>query len=311
MTQITNLVFLLLCCPFVQTYTDSAINLLVRSSTSSDYYRYCIELAKLPNGQTVNVSDFGWYNPYLASSTIDACNATSLNTSLSSTLFSRTMLIIYKHGCTMTEQAWNVEQRFGQIALMIITDRQDTSYELTYNTTTMPVSIPVVMFLNSDFDNLKNRYENLNSIQLSIDYPVDVGRKFRPAVLLMFLLVLVVLLCGNFWAGDEFKRIMKEHDNDSSSQISSTNSSPRVDETAPVQIVTKQNSPRLSEDSEEKKLAILPMTCCFIILMIFFAVGWLLLLYYFPQVMIYVLQGNPIICITSYTCLELGCNYLK
>ncbi|CAF0972651.1 unnamed protein product [Adineta ricciae] len=301
MTQIINFVFLLLCCPFVQTYTDGAINLLVRSSTSSEYYRYCIELAKLPNGQTVNVSDFGWYNPYLVSSTVDACNAASLNTSLPNTLSSRTMLIIYEHGCTMTEQAWNVEQLYGQIALMIITDRQDTSYELTYNTTTMPVSIPVMMFLDSDFDHLKNRFEDLNSIQLSIDYPVDVGRKFRPAVLLMFLLVLVVLLCGNFWAGDEFKRIMKERDSDNCSQLSSANSSPRVDETAPVQVITKENSPRPNEDLEEKKLAILPMTCCFIILMIFFAVGWLLLLYYFPQVMIYVLQA--MFCISAFSSL--------
>ena len=49
----------------------------------------------------------------------------------------------------MTEHAWNVEQQYGkEISLMILTNRTNTHYELTYNTTTMPVSIPVLNFLD-------------------------------------------------------------------------------------------------------------------------------------------------------------------
>ncbi|UJR14001.1 hypothetical protein I4U23_001001 [Adineta vaga] len=307
--KIISIFFLFLCYPVVHCYTDEAINLLVHSNTASEDYRYCIELAKLPNGQTVNITDFGWYTPYLLSTTINACNLTNLNNSLPSSLPSKTMLIIYEHACTMTEQSWNIEQRYSQIALMIITERKDTSYELTYNSTTMPVSIPVLMFLSTDFNSMKNRFETLNNIKLSIDYPVDTSRKFRPAILLMFLLVFVVLLCGNFWAADEFKKNMKDSNAILSSQPSSADSTPRVDRTVPVQIVPKQNSPRLNNDSEEKGLAILPMTCCFIVLMIVFAVGWLLLLYFFPQVMIHILQA--MFCISAFSSLTRCFNRLS
>ena len=37
------------------------------------------------------------------------------------------------------------------------------------------------------------------------------------------------------------------------------------------------------------------MPYCVIVVILCFAVGWLLLIYYFPKVMIYILQGNVFI----------------
>jgi len=183
----------------------------------------------------------------------------------------------------MTEQSWNIEKQFGQqIVLMIITKRTNTKYQLTYNSTTMPVTIPVVIFWENDFIKMSKKYNNLSNIELSIDYSLNTRRTFRPAIILMFLLVLIVLLCGNFWAADEFKKKIQDQDMDTKSQLTS----------APVHIIAKQNTIAPSLGSQNKELAVLPMTCCFIIIMICFAVGWLLLIYFFPQVMIYILQGR-------------------
>ena len=63
-------------------------------------------------------------------------------------------------------------------------------------------------------------------IELSIDYPPEIPKKFRPAVLLMFLLVLFILICGNFWAADEFKRKIKNRNIDTQSESTSSNTSP-------------------------------------------------------------------------------------
>jgi hypothetical protein len=274
--------FLLLLSPIAHSYTDEAINLLVHSITTSDMYRYCIELAKLPNGHTVNITNFGWHLPYLASTSADACNISNLNNYLPSSFSSNTILILYEHECTMTEQSWNIEKQFGQeIVLMIITKRTNTQYQLTYNSTTMPVTIPVVIFWENDFIKINN----LSNIELSIDYPLNTPRRFRPAIILMFLLVLIVLLCGNFWAADEFKKKIQDQDMDTKSQLTSAN-------TTRVHIIAKQNTIAPSVASQNKELAFLPMNCCFIIIMICFAVGWLLLIYFFPQVMIYILQGR-------------------
>jgi len=275
------LFFLLLLSPIVHSYTEDSINLLVRSSKTSNIQRYCIELAKLPNDRIINITNFGWHIPYLSSPSVNACNISDLNTSLPNTFSSNTILILYEHNCKITEHAWNVEQQYGQqISLMIITNRTNTIYELTYNTTTMPVTIPVLIFWNNDFIKMNNKYPNLSSIELSINYPPDVSKKFRPAILLMFLLVFIILICGNFWAADEFK-------NRINNQLSITDDQPSS------QIITKQNSIIPNEIPQKKdESAVIPITYCVIILMICFAVGWLLLLYYFPTVMIYILQGK-------------------
>jgi hypothetical protein len=270
--------FLLLLPPIVYSYTEDSINLLVRSSTTSTIQRYCIELATLPNNRTVNITNFGWHIPYLSSSSVNACNISDLNTSLPNSFPSNTILILYEHDCKITEHAWNVEEKFGQeISLMIITNRTNTHYELTYNTTAMPVTIPVLIFWDKDFIKMNNKYSNLSSIELSIDYPPDTSRKFRPAILLMFLLVFIVLLCGTFWAADEFK-------NKINYQLSN--------EEPLFRIRTKRNSIEPNETSENKELAVIPITYCVIVLIICFAVGWILLLFYFPTVMIYILQGK-------------------
>jgi hypothetical protein len=287
------LVFLLLFPPIVHTYTDESINLLVRSSSTSAITRYCIELAKLPNDRIVNITNFGWHIPYLSSPSVNACNISDLNNSLPSSFSSNTILILYEHECKMTEHAWNVEQQFGSgISLMIITNRTNTRYELTYNITTMPVTIPVLIFWENDFIQMSNKYKNLSSIELSIDYPPDAARKFRPAVLLMFLLVFIILLCGNFWAADEFKSKIKNQRIDTDYQMSNMNPPPITNEDPLSHMIAKRNSITPSETSQKTEPAIIPITYCMIALIICFAVGWLLLLYYFPKVMIYILQGK-------------------
>jgi hypothetical protein len=286
--------FLLLLSPIVHSYTDESINLLVRSSTTSNIQRYCIELAKLPNGRIINITNFGWHIPYLASPSVNACNISDLNDSLPNSFSLNTILILYEHDCKMTEHAWNVEQQFGeQISLMIITNRTNTVYELTYNTTTMPVTIAVLIFWNNDFIDMNNKYSNISSIELSIDYPPDISKKFRPATILMFLLVFIILLCGNFWAADEFKNKINNQKIDTNNQLSYIYTPSSIpNDRSLSQITIKRNSITSSEISQKKESAIIPMTYCVIFLMICFAVGWLLLLYYFPTVMIYILQGK-------------------
>jgi hypothetical protein len=278
---------LLLFFPIVHSYTDESINLIVRPISTSNIRRYCIELAKLPNNNTVNITDFGWHLPYLSSRSVNACNISDLNSSLPSSFSSNKILILYEHECKMTEHAWNVEKQFGKgISLMIITNRTNTRYELTYNITTMPVSIPVLIFWEDDFNKMIKTYDNLNNIELSIDYPPDTTRKFRPAILLMFLLVFIVLICGNFWAADEFKDKINHQNLDTNSQLSGSNTAPLTNQRTRSEIIAKRNSVTSNE------LAIVPMTYCVIVLMICFAVGWILLLYYFPKVMIVILQGK-------------------
>ncbi len=277
----------------VQSYTQGAINLLVRSSTTSNIDRYCIELAKLPNGRVVDITTFGWHIPYLALPSVNACNISDLNNSLPNSFSSNNILIVYEHDCKMTEHAWNVEEQFGsEISLMIITNRTNTQYDLSYNTTTMPVSIPVLVFWKNDFHKMTKTYGNLNSVELSIANPPDLSKTFRPAIILMFLLVFVVLIGGNFWAADEFKSKIKTEDTNINNQLPNFNSSTITNEEPPSEIITKQNSIVPNEISQETEPAIIPMTYCVIILIICFAVGWLLLLYYFPNVMIYILQGK-------------------
>jgi hypothetical protein len=246
----------------VISYTDDSINLLVRSSNQSTVRRYCVELAKLPNGHTVNITGFGWHFPYLASPSV------------------------------------NVEKLFRKnISLMILTNRTDTSYALTYNTTTMPVSIPVLIFWQNDFNKINKTY---NNIELSIDYPLDMPKKFRPAVLLMFLLVLFILLCGNFWAADEFLRKIKNRNGNFQSESTSLNTSPIINdfrESNNIQnetIMPKENNNTHIENRTPRnnEPAIIYMPYFIIALILCFAVGWLLLIYYFPKVMIYILQGN-------------------
>jgi len=298
-TTVTVLLFLLF--PIhIFCYTNTAINLLVRSP--SDSTRYCIDVATLPNGRYVNVTYFGWRKPYLASSSVNPCDVSTLNQTFPNGFSSNTMLILYEHDCKMTEHAWNVQTAFGSnISLMIITTRTDTQYELTYNTTAMPVSIPVAVFWQEDFKKLQNRFKNFDTIELSIAYPPDDSRKFRPAVLLMFLLVFFVLLCGNLWAADEFKKkiqVDKPKENiqqtpppPTSSTLANTNNRPLT------RILSKNGSISPSEISStdvssKAEPAVIPITCCVIIIIICFAVGWLLLLYFFPSVMIYILQGK-------------------
>ncbi|CAF1102251.1 unnamed protein product [Rotaria sp. Silwood1] len=298
------LLYCLLFFPTVFSYTDESINLLIRSTLStSNMHRYCIELAKLPNNRTVDIKNFGWHSPYLSSPSVNACNISSLNESLPNTLPSNTTLIIYEHECKMTEHAWNIEKYYlgQQISLMIIINRTNTRYELSYNATLMPVTIPVLIFWRNDFIKMNNKYENLNNIELSIDYPFMMIRKFRPAILLMFLLVLFILLCGNFWAADEFKNKIRKQNLDTNHELSDLNTTSLTNERSISKILTKQNSITPNETSENNEPAVLPMTCCAIILIICFAVGWLLLLYYFPKVMIYILQ--VIFCIGAFSSL--------
>jgi hypothetical protein len=285
--------FLLLLPSIVHSYTEESINLLVRSSTTSKISRYCIELAKLPNNRIINITNFGWHTPYLSSPSVNACNISDLNNSLPSSFSSNTILILYEHECKMTEHAWNVQNQFGdRISLMIITNRINTRYELTYNTTVMPVTIPVLIFSINDFIQMNKKYSNFNSIELSIDYPPDASRKFHPAVLLMFLLVFIILICGNFWAADEFKNKINNENMDINNQLIKFNTRPLTNERPSCQIIPKRNSVTPSETSQYEEPAVIPVTYCLIVLIICFAVGWLLLLFYFPKVMIYILQGK-------------------
>ena len=301
------LLCLLFVLPTVSSYTDESINLLARSSSQDTVRRYCVDLAKLPNGHTVNISGFGWHRPYLASPSVNACNITDLQTSLPPSFVRNTLLVLYEHGCKMTEHAWNVEHEYGDdIALMVISNRSNIHYDLTYNTSTMPVSIPVLVFWQKDLDRLNRSYGgNFSSVQLSIGYPVYLPKKFRPAVLLMFLLVLLILLGGNAWAADEFKRKVRHGHGHVQSDSSSTNTSPvsisthdTVNHGTPDRTGSSNNAESRPIKTENDHLpkngepAIIYMPYCIIALILCFAIGWLLLIFYFPKVMIYVLQGK-------------------
>lgn len=296
--------FLLLISPLVISVTDDSINLLVRSSTNSTIRRYCVELAKLPNGHTVNITSFSWHNPYLASPAVNACNRTSLDDYLPVTFPLNTLLILTEHQCKMTVHAWHVEQKYGDdISLLILTNRTNTHYELSYNTTEMPVSIPVLIFWQGDFDRMNKTYNNtINNTQISIDYPLELAKKFRPAVLLMFALVLFLLLSGNFWAADEFVRKVKNRNLNSHSETISSTTSPTSNEDLDSSVNNHYDNLNLAQTNEHtaknnkspsnNEPAIIYMPYCIIAVILCFAVGWLLLIYYFPKVMIYILQGN-------------------
>ena len=288
-----SVLLLLLFASTVSSYTDESINLLVRSSSTSLRRRYCIELARLPNARGVNITGFEWRTPYFASSLVNACNITDLQTALPSSFARNSMLVLYEHGCKMTEHAWNVEQQFGkQMSLMILTNRTDMRYSLTYNNTAMPVSILTLIFLQSDFVKMKDAYRNLDKVEFSIDFPPRLTRRFRPAILLMFLLVLIVLVCGNQWALDEFKKKVKGQPSTRTRPISRVNSTAPLDDSAAPSTISKQDGTETKETTEEEEEpAVIPMTYCLIVVILCFAIGWLLLIYYFPKVMIYILQG--------------------
>lgn len=203
----------------------------------------------------------------------------------------------------MTEHAWHVEAQYGgNISLMVLSNRTGVTYELTYNTTAMPVSIPVLVFGQRDFNTINKTYGNVSQLGMTITYAPEMPKKFRPAILLMFLLVLLILLCGNFWAADEFIRKVKNKNLSTQSASPSSNASTlsagnrdlitddhpaEAVEPKPAEItIDKNQSPSNSEP------AILYMPYCIIALILCFAVGWILLIYYFPKVMIYVLQGK-------------------
>ena len=283
-------------------YSDYAINLLVRSPTEPTTRRYCVELAKLPNDHVVNITDFGWHVPYLTLPSVNACNTSDL-VNIPRTFLSNTILILYEHQCKMTEQSWNVEKQFGQnISLMILTNRTNTRYELTYNTTDMPVSIPVLIFWQNDFNKMSTTYHNISNVEISISYPLNSPRKFRSATLLMFLLVLLILLSGNFWAADQFIRKTKDHNKNTQNESTSLEISPASNEFQDSKTYDNANQTTIpganknttdtNKASENTDPAIIYLPYCIIALILCFAVGWLLLIYYFPKIMVYVLQGN-------------------
>ncbi|UJR33186.1 hypothetical protein I4U23_020641 [Adineta vaga] len=288
--------------------SDDSINLLVRLSTDSTVRRYCADLAKLPNGRTINVTGFGWHNPYIASAAVNACNVTDIDNSLPATLSSDTILILYEHQCKMTEHAWHIETKYKHnISLMIITNRTNTHYELSYNSTAMPVSIPVLIMEQNNFNKVNKTYKDLNNIQLSINYPPEIPNKFRPAILLMFLLVFLILIAGNYWAADEFKRKVANRVLSSRSESDSTNTPQSYSEYQEFvanrhdEIIAQNSASSADKIPRNNEPAIIYMPYCIIAMILCFAVGWLLLIYYFPKVMIYVLQA--MFCIGAFSSL--------
>ncbi|CAF1594975.1 unnamed protein product [Adineta ricciae] len=311
MVTLTILIFVLFS-PLVISTSDDDINLLVRSSADSTVRRYCVELAKLPNGRTVNVTNFGWHIPFIASPAVNACNITDLDQSLPADLSPNTLLIVYEHKCKMTEHAWHVETKYNHtIPLMILTNRSNTHYELSYNTTEMPVSIPVLIFQQSDLNKINKTYKGLENIELSINYPPEIRNKFRPAVLLMFLLVFLILVSGNLWAADEFKRKVASRHSTSQSESTSVNIPQNstdyqnfLSNANPEELATRAlKKPTSSENKtpSNNEPAIIYMPYCIIAMILCFAIGWLLLIYYFPKVMIYVLQ--VMFCIGAFSSL--------
>ena len=293
--------------PLINCATEDSINLLVRSSVNSTVRRYCIELAALPNGHVIDIPAFGWHQPYLASSSVNACNISSLAEYLPASFPDRTLLILTEHQCKITEHAWHVEQRYKEnISLMILTNRTNVHYELTYNTTAMPVAIPVLIFWLNDFYRVNQTYGNINELQMSISYPLVMPKKFRPSILLMFVLVFLILLGGNLWAADEFVRKIQKHHkytrnlstNSNATTTTTTiqqpdspiNNNGQSTALATTTTTENTNNQRTKSTSSNNDPAFFSIHCCSIILLLVFAVGWLLLIYYFPKVMIYVLQ---------------------
>lgn len=293
--------------------SDDSINLLVRSSINSTIRRYCVDLAKLPNGHTVNITAFDWHIPFIALPSVNACNTTDLNYSLPRTFPNNTLLILTEHQCKITEHAWNIEVKYGEhISLMILSNRTNTHYELTYNTTAMPVAIPVLVFWQNDFNKINTTYNgNFSTIEFSIDHGLDMPKKFRPAILLMFVLVLLILLGGNFWAADEFIRKIKNQNNNTQSESTSSNTLPISNDYPDSPInnnhaerfipTTSENTRKENNSPSNNEPAILYMPYCIIAVILCFAVTWLLLIYYFPKVMIYILQA--MFCIGAFSSL--------
>ena len=291
------LLLLLLSSSLVFAYTDDSINLLVRSSSVTR--RYCVELAQLPNGRTVNITGFAWRRPYLASASVNACNVTDLETFLPRTFPPNTLLVLQQKECKMTEHAWHVEKVFGnETSLMILSNQSDVSYSLTWNSTAMPVSIPVLVFWQKDFDRLNRSFnEKLDQLEVSIAPPLKLPRKFRPAVLLMFLLVFLILIAGNSWAADEFRRKIVHFDRHHRSLASASSTPSERANASEIPVETINNHSNSVDQSDDRKAkneepALLSIPYCMIAVLLAFAVGWLLLVYYFPKVMIYILQGE-------------------
>ncbi|CAF3460034.1 unnamed protein product [Rotaria socialis] len=306
----TIIVCLILMLQMFTGYGDDSINLLVRSSNDSTIRRYCVELAKLPNGRTINVTSFGWHNPYIASSSVNACNITDLADSLPQTFSILTTLIIYEHQCKMTEHAWHVEKQYGKnISLLILTNRTNTHYELKFNTTDMPVSIPVLILVQKDFNKISKIYTNMSDIEISMNYAPVIPRKFRPATLLMFALVFIILLCGNHWAADEFMSKMRKNNPKTQNVPSNLNTIPTANEfqDSPAQeTIIPKSTTNAHDDGDNRSLRnteppILHLSYCIIVFILCFAVGWLLLIFYFPKVMVYILQA--LFCIGAFSSL--------
>jgi hypothetical protein len=279
-------------------YTDESINLLVRSVDTARIHRYCIEPTHLSNGRRVNISRFGWRTPFIASAVVDPCNISHLQQSLPSSLPANTMLILHEHNCRITRQVSNVQATFGRnLSLIIISERTNTRYTLTSTLSDTSVTIPTFILWKKDFQRMNDFYGNLsNTIELSVGYPPIMLKRFRPATLLMFVLVFVVLLVGNHWAADQFRRCKTEqHVNDASTLA---NSSSTVNQSDSSQIISKTDAVTSNESSDDLEPAIIPMTYCIVVFILLFAVTWLLLIYYFPNIMIYVLQSNSSFCRT-------------
>ena len=316
------IILIVLFFPMALGYTDDAINLLTRSSgVQSTVRRYCVELAKLPDGRVVNITGFGWLNPYLALTSVNACSIIDLQRSLPPSFRPNTLLILTLHQCKMAEQAWNVQRLFGkQISLMILANQTNTQSDLSLNGSAMPVSIPVLIFYQNDFNRMSKFYaNNISNVEFSISYPLELQKKFRPAVLLMFALVFFILLAGNAWAADEFRRKISDQHSVTHSESSPLNESERSNHShnAPASdggdpannplanrdetSLRKNSSSTLPKNNEP---AIVAMPYCIIVLILCFAVGWLLLIYYFPKVMIYILQGMSTILGVSFVSKE-------
>jgi len=117
----------------------------------------------------------------------------------------------------------------------------------------------------------------------------------------------------NFWAADEFIRKIKNRNINTPSESTSSNTSPisndyqdsptnndRDDIPIPIPR-TNQNTPKENKSPKNTEPAILYIPYCVIAVLLCFAVGWLLLMYYFPKVMIHVLQA--MFCIGAFSSL--------
>ncbi|CAF0735221.1 unnamed protein product [Didymodactylos carnosus] len=188
--------------------TGESLNLITSLKSSKNINRYCLQLALLP--QILPVKQFGWHNYYYASTT-NGCDKANVSALSSLSIADNSMFVIhYNANCSFAEQSYNFQLVFGdKISLLYIIVIPYTIIQSLTTNKTLPVTIPVLLIRQSEFNGLINDNKTNQIEQISIDYSFHQSR-LNIVTLLMYILIILVLFAGTMWAGDEFIQKVKE-----------------------------------------------------------------------------------------------------